>query len=61
MEPPEKSLPGLWRLHLICDGNCIDLHNVLTRGVISLAHLNHLIICVFSPLNLDDAEMERGR
>lgn len=30
-EPPEKSVPWPWRLHLICDVNCIDLHNVLTE------------------------------
>lgn len=30
-EPPEKLVPRPWWLHLICDVNCIDLHNVLTE------------------------------
>lgn len=30
-EPPEKLVPWSWWLHLICDVNCIDLHNVLTE------------------------------
>lgn len=31
LEPPEKLLAGARWLYLICDVNCIDLHNVFTE------------------------------
>lgn len=38
LEPPEKLVPWPGWLHLICDVNRIDLHNVLTE-VLFYSHI----------------------